>query len=445
MESGSTIKTRNGERDIDNALNEVENNTVDHLNTLYSTIADNNFTLFKSTIGKCGFDMSQGSQILHCICKCRNEANVVKYLHEAVRYGFDIRAKDDTNQMPIHAACSYANYHAVNFLADLDPSLCNEVEEGSTQSSPLMIAISKFTPEKDEDFFKTVDALLKHGADVNRRIRHHSHTPLLSAVCHSEKMPEIIRILLDAGADVATRSLMDRTPLILAVSQKDQQSVRYLLKAKSDPDAKDKMGLTPLRLACRKQYVSIIRDLVEYGADINCEISQNNREILIDAIQTSNYGITELLFKLGLKVTQELILQQNPVVCAIRKKSKEHLKILLQENCPLDEPLYQLPLIEAVQTNTVDTDVLSVLLQSGADFSDALLNCALTAKPDDETLASLVAQYHRDVRTLKALCCFSVRKSLGLGIKRKVWSLVEDHTIPRSLVKDVMLEHILNV
>ncbi|XP_033742433.1 ankyrin repeat domain-containing protein 17-like [Pecten maximus] len=258
-------------------------------------------------------------------------------------------------------------------------------------------------------------------------------------------MPDIVRILLDAGADVTARSLMDRTPLIHAVSQKDQRSVRYLLKAQSDPDAVDRLGCTPLGLACLKQHAPIIRDIVQYGADINSERSRNNKDLLTNVIQSSHHSITELLFELGLKVTPELIMLKNPVGCAIRKKSSEHVKILLRENCPLEEPLHELPLIEAVQENNVDADVMNILIKSGADFSDALLDCAMTAKPDDKCLASLITRYHCDVRTLKTLCCFSIRKCLGLGIKTKVQRLIDDHVIPRSLVKDVMLEHVLNV
>ncbi|OWF37227.1 ankyrin repeat domain-containing protein 17-like [Mizuhopecten yessoensis] len=448
MENDSAIPTDNPETDSDHVKvsNEFEIYLVpEPLKIVSNAIVDGDFTLYKSTFCKGIFDVKEASWILHLICKRQIGASAAEFLREAIRYGCDTRAKDNIEYMPIHVACSFANYHAVKFLADLDPSLCNEVVENSVSFSPLMMAIDKFSTEKADDFSKTVEVLVKYGAEVNTSMRSYSNTPLLSAVFHYERMPDIVRILLDAGADVTARSLMYRTPLILAVSQNDEQSVIYLLKAKSDPDAKDKMGWTPLRLACQKQYAPIIRDLVQYGADINCERNKNNKDILTDAIQTSHGDITALLFDLGLKVTPEIIMLQNPVVRAIRKRSNTHLKILLRENCPLDEPLHELPLIEAVQTNNTDADVLDTLIQSGADFSDALLDCALTARPGDEVLASLVARYHQDVRTLKTLCSFCVRKYLGLGIKGKVQRLVDDHVVPRSLVKDIMLEHVLNV
>ncbi|XP_069129659.1 ankyrin repeat and SOCS box protein 14-like [Argopecten irradians] len=438
------MTTDNPETNMDDRSEEIGNDTVCNLlATIHKAIIDDDFALYKSNIEKGGLNVNQRSQILHLICKQRTEVGTVEYLQEVVRLGCDVRAKDHNGRMPIHVACSFANHRAVEFLVDLHPSLCNEVVESTL--SPLIITIDSFSSEKEKEVSKTVDVLLRHGADVNKRIRDFHHTPLLCAVCHDKRTSDIVRVLLEAGADVTARSWMDRTPLIHAVSKKDQQSVRYLLGAKSDPDVVDSLGCTPLSLACLKQYAPIIQDLVQYGADINSERSSNNKDLLPAVIQSAHHSITELLFKLGLRITSELIMLKNPVGCAIKKRSSEHLKILLRENCPLDEPLHELPLIEAVQEENVDADVLDILIKSGADFSDALLSCAITAKPDDEALTGLVLRYHSDVRPLKTLCCFSVRKCLGLGIKAKVQRLVEDRVIPRALVKDIMLEHVLNV
>lgn len=173
---------------------------------LHMSIVNGNLSLYKSIMSTSPYVTQQfpcrfqGSGILHQICDWQRDHDVGDYIRDAIQNGCDVRGKDRNSDMPIHVACSVANHHAVKFLADHDRGLCNE-NQSLESYSPLMVAIRQYTSEKASDFVKTVEALLKSGADVCGKSYRYTHTvtPLLSALFHREKMPDIVRILLNAG------------------------------------------------------------------------------------------------------------------------------------------------------------------------------------------------------------------------------------------------------
>jgi hypothetical protein len=88
-----------------------------------------------------------------------------------------------------------------------------------------------------------VDALLRHGADVNATDSL-GGTPLMLAVLARDTDTTLVRLLLDAGAD---RNVPDRTgatPLLRATINKRTPLVRLLLEKGADPCRRDKDGET---------------------------------------------------------------------------------------------------------------------------------------------------------------------------------------------------------
>jgi len=56
-----------------------------------------------------------------------------------------------------------------------------------------------------------------------------------------------------------------------AVEEKNKELVESLLKAGANPNSFDEISKTPLHYACEREDYSIIRVLLEYGADINAQ------------------------------------------------------------------------------------------------------------------------------------------------------------------------------
>jgi ankyrin repeat protein len=134
---------------------------------------------------------------------------------------------------------------------------------------------------------EVIRLLLDHGADVDRADRD-GMTPLMEA---SELGMGSVSLLLEHGAKVDARDRQGWTPLMYALNNRGEGTVWLLLSKGADVNAHDVGGETPLMIAIRRaahdpirlfgedlvakaaeektRYVSLIRFLIEHGADVN--------------------------------------------------------------------------------------------------------------------------------------------------------------------------------
>ena len=88
-----------------------------------------------------------------------------------------------------------------------------------------------------------------------------------------EGQVEIVRMLIEHGADVTSRNEDEETPLHVVSNPFSAKSWRFarvasiLLKHGADVNAKNVDGLTPFRLASQRGFEDITDVLLEYGAD----------------------------------------------------------------------------------------------------------------------------------------------------------------------------------
>ena len=118
-------------------------------------------------------------------------------------------------------------------------------------------------------FFKrpeAVKALVELGADVRLASRPAGFTPLHSAVADDEGVAvnEIVRVLLDAGADPNAQSASGGTPVHTAAFTGNIAVLEMLLAAGGDATIADKKDKTPLDIA-REQKQAGAAALLEHG------------------------------------------------------------------------------------------------------------------------------------------------------------------------------------
>jgi len=107
--------------------------------------------------------------------------------------------------------------------------------------------------------------IVEHSQDVNAQVTFWKDTPL--HVASSGSYMEVVRVLLEFGADLEVKDLDGRTPLLRMSGRGDMELTRILLEHGADTEARDKHGHTPLLQTSERGHVDLARVLLEHGAD----------------------------------------------------------------------------------------------------------------------------------------------------------------------------------
>jgi uncharacterized protein len=174
-----------------------------------------------------------------------------------IRAGAKVNAANDYGVTPLSLACTNRNAAMVERLlkAGADPNAALWTGE-----TPVMVCARTGNVE-------TVKLLLSHGADPNAKETQQGQTALMRAV--AEKHPEVVRALIDRGADVRARSKGGFTALLFASQQGEVASAKMLLAAGADVNEKTPKNGTALVVAAASGREQFAIFLLENGADPN--------------------------------------------------------------------------------------------------------------------------------------------------------------------------------
>ena len=126
-----------------------------------------------------------------------------------------------------------------------------------------------------------------------------SDAPLVEAARAGDV--EVVRALLDGGADANAPAVDGATALHWAVHRDDAETVDLLLAAGADSMAANRYGVTPLSLACTNGNAPIVGRLLDAGADPNAALP-GGETTLMTAARTGAAEAVELLLASGADV-----------------------------------------------------------------------------------------------------------------------------------------------
>ncbi len=204
---------------------------------------------------------------------------------------------------------------------------------------------------------ETVELVLKRGADPNKADASGS-TALMWAVPDVEK----VRLLVARGANVNAKSSTERTPLLVAASlPRTVDVLRILLDRGADLRAQDRAGATALALAVRSADVDVVRFLVERGLDPNAlSVVARRVGFVRHDLPTFDY-----LMSKGLTPAPDLLM--TAVTWQPAAAVGRWIELGADVNASNTAQYNRTPLLTAVTSEVEGADTLKLLLDRGAD------------------------------------------------------------------------------
>lgn len=190
--------------------------------------------------------------------------------------------------------------------------LVNAVRSGDLAKVSSVIASGADVNERDRAGQKTamhwaaktgnraaMEALIAAKADPNIKDRQ-GRTPLWSGV---ETDVEVVKFLVDKGADVNARDLIKSTPLLWASGFGKPETVAFLLSKGADVKATDDNGWTPLIWAAGLGQPMTVDILVKSGADLTVADQTAGDTALLRAARTGKPESLKILIAAGADVS----------------------------------------------------------------------------------------------------------------------------------------------
>lgn len=161
----------------------------------------------------------------------------VRALTTLQQRGFDLNSPSPDLEPPLYVALSAESWRAAGFLIAQDS--VNVEARSTADETPIMIAALKGRLD-------LVRQLIERRAQVNKP----GWTPLHYAATHSgPDAPEITRLILEHHAYINAESPNGSTPLMMAAHYGHATVVKLLLEEGADPLVKNQQGLTAIDFA----------------------------------------------------------------------------------------------------------------------------------------------------------------------------------------------------
>ena len=229
--------------------------------------------------------------------------------------------------------------------------------------------------------------IVTHRQDVNAPGFDRDETSLI--VASRVGLPEVVRVLLEHGADIESRDTFGWSPLEMASTVGHVEVIRVLLAYGIDVNSRDSKGHTALHAASRTGQTTAARVLLEHSADVNAGRWDNQTPLHF----AWNEGVTRVLIEYHGNTNSRDMANRTPLHRALQLGRAEAVALILLENgsdANSRDSTKSTPLHLASRKGYLN--LVRVLIQRGADIH---------ARSRGKTPIQLAsAQGHHDVAQL---------------------------------------------
>ena len=256
----------------------------------------------------------------------------------------------------IFEAVKSKNLARVKTLVEKNPELVNSKDESG--KTPLFWACSAVSEE-------IIKHLIEKGADINARDRVAS-IPLHYLAYNGDR--EIVNYLIEKGADVNAKHGLGRTALFSAAGGNYPENVELIISKGANVNEPDFLGNTALHIVSESGKIDGVKILLENGADLNIKNTAGESAVF-SAAKSGQIEVMKFLISEGADINSRGSREATLLHYASKSSSGELMEYFIQNGISVNEKeeYGQTPLFYAVQGNLKDN--VEYLLKNNAEVN----------------------------------------------------------------------------
>ncbi|EAY12469.1 ankyrin repeat protein, putative [Trichomonas vaginalis G3] len=213
---------------------------------------------------------------------------------------------------------------------------------------------------------ETAKLLLNRNCDPNKAVR--GFTTLHLCAEYGSENNEMIKLLIDNGADPNKKDNDGESPLHICAANDKQDKAKFFIENGAEIDLTNNDGYTPLHIATIRKSNKTAKILIENGADINKYTTYEKKAPLHLASMCGAKEIAQCLISHGAVVNDKDDDSFTPLHLSERNNNLEVSLLLLQNGADVNAKNYfnNTPLHYAATVNLIEN--AKILLDFGADL-----------------------------------------------------------------------------
>lgn len=221
----------------------------------------------------------------------------------------------------------------------------------------------KFSQTDTAEVTKIVKLLIDAGADVNAK-NTEGFAPLFAT--WPRNFVQAAQMLIAAGANVNAKSNEGLSVLRYMAFNGSKEIVKLLIENGADLNVPDNQGATPLMAAIFKGHTEVAKILIDRGANVNVENNKGLTALIVSGFKGDS-EISKMLIDKGVKVDHRDQDGGTALIAASYKGSVEIAKLLIDIGADVNAKTQKGQTALILAASQGHTGVVNLLLENGAD------------------------------------------------------------------------------